>query len=174
VPRGEVKTTTGEEMLASRSALVTGSLGGIGFATAKALAALSCDITLNGFAEPRVIEDRLQEISASGVRARYHNADLWQPAHITELIETAQQAFGGLDVLVDNAKVRYFGAVQNFAPEHWDEALAVNLSARLAWLRPLLHMRLSPCIQTPQFVLGETSASPALGMPLSEGSQLCA
>ena len=33
------------------------------------------------------------------------------------------------DVVVNNAVVRYFGAVENFVPEHWDEALAVNLSA---------------------------------------------
>ena len=30
---------------------------------------------------------------------------------------------------MNNAVVRYFGAVETFAPEHWDEALAVNLSA---------------------------------------------
>jgi 3-hydroxybutyrate dehydrogenase len=35
-----------------KSALVTGSLGGIGFATARALTVLGCDITLTGFARP--------------------------------------------------------------------------------------------------------------------------
>jgi 3-hydroxybutyrate dehydrogenase len=122
-------------MLANKSALITGSLGGIGFATAKALAGLDCAITLNGFAAPEVIEARLAELRDQGIRARYHPADLRQPTQIAELIETTQQAHDGLDILVNNAVVRYFGAVENFAPDHWDEALAVNLSAPFHTIR---------------------------------------
>ena len=61
-------------MLNRKSALITGSLGGIGFATAKALAERGCDITLNGFAAADVIDARLGELAALGVRARYHDA----------------------------------------------------------------------------------------------------
>ncbi len=121
--------------LVQKSALITGSLGGIGFATAKALAGLVCDITLNGFAAPEIIEARLSEIQALGVRVRYHPADLREPVQIADLIETTRQEHGGLDILVNNAVVRYFGAVENFAPEHWDEALAVNLSAPFHTIR---------------------------------------
>ncbi len=116
-------------MLANKSALITGSLGGIGFATAKALAELGCAVTLNGFADEETIDARLTELRNLGVRARYHAADLRQPAQIADMIATTQQAHGGLDILVNNAVVRYFGAVEDFAPAHWDEALAVNLSA---------------------------------------------
>jgi 3-hydroxybutyrate dehydrogenase len=122
-------------MLKGKSALVTGSLGGIGFATAKALAALGCDITLNGFAAPEVIESCLSELRALGVRARYHGADLRQPVQIADLIATTTRDHGSLDILVNNAVVRYFGAVENFAPEDWDEALAVNLSAPFHTIR---------------------------------------
>jgi 3-hydroxybutyrate dehydrogenase len=116
-------------MLANASALITGSLGGIGFATAKALAEQGCAITLNGFAAPEIIEARLKDLRDLGARARYHPADLRHPAQIVDLIESTQQAHEGLDILVNNAVVRSFGAVENFAPDHWDEALAVNLSA---------------------------------------------
>jgi 3-hydroxybutyrate dehydrogenase len=122
-------------MLANKSALITGSLGGIGFATAKTLAGLGCDITLNGFAAPEIIEARLAELRALGVRACYHPADLREPAQIAGLIETTRQQHGGPDIMVNNAVVRYFGAVENFAPDHWDEALAVNLSAPFHTIR---------------------------------------
>src|SRR3954467_6322975 len=122
-------------MLKGKSALVTGSLGGIGIATAKALAALGCDITLNGFAAPEVIDSCLTELRALGVRARYHGADLRQPVQIADLIATTKRDHGSLDILVNNAVVRSFGAVEDFAPADWDEALAVNLSAPFHTIR---------------------------------------
>ena len=42
---------------------------------------------------------------------------------------------GGLDILVNNAVVRHFSPVENFPPEKWDEALAVNLSAPFHLIR---------------------------------------
>jgi hypothetical protein len=42
--------------------LITGSLGGIGFATARALATHGCSVTLNGVAPPEVIEARPTEL----------------------------------------------------------------------------------------------------------------
>jgi len=122
-------------MLQGKSALITGSLGGIGFATAKGLAQQGCNVMLNGFAPDALIRDRLAELQAFGVRAAYHGADLRQPAQIAQLVQTATETFGALDILVNNAVVRFFGPVEKFAPEHWDEALAVNLSAPFHTIR---------------------------------------
>ncbi|HWB97023.1 MAG TPA: SDR family oxidoreductase, partial [Bryobacteraceae bacterium] len=83
----------------------------------------------NGMGDGALIAERVAEIAALGVKARYHGADLRDPAQIGDLVESTRQAHGGPDIVVNNAVVRHFGAVENFAPEHWNEALAVNLSA---------------------------------------------
>lgn len=122
-------------MLHGKSALITGSLGGIGFATAKALAQQGCNVMLNGFAPDATIRARVAELEALGVRAGYHGADLRQPTQIAELVQATTETFGALDILVNNAVMRFFGAIEDFAPEHWDEALAVNLSAPFHTIR---------------------------------------
>jgi 3-hydroxybutyrate dehydrogenase len=122
-------------MVAGKSALITGSLGGIGFATAKALAAQGCNVMLNGFADAATIDARQSELRELGVGAAYHAADLRDPTQIADLIQTTAATHGSLDILVNNAVVRYFGAIENFAPEHWNEALAVNLSAPFHTIR---------------------------------------
>ena len=122
-------------MLHGKSAIITGSISGIGFAAARALAELGANITLNGFAAPEVIGTRLDELRALGIQARHHDADLRDPAQIAMLVRSTEDAHDGPDIIVNNAVVRYFGAVENFAPEHWDEALAVNLSAPFHMIR---------------------------------------
>jgi 3-hydroxybutyrate dehydrogenase len=122
-------------VLPNKSAIITGSLGGIGFATAQALAKQGCNITLNGFASQDVIDQRLAEIAALGVKARYHGADLRHPAQIADMVTTTHKDHGGPDIIVINAVVRSFAPVENFAPEAWDEALAVNLSAPFHLIR---------------------------------------
>ena len=116
-------------MLQDRSALITGSVGGIGFAPAKALAGLGCHVMLNGFAPPEVIAARVAELEALGVRAAHHPADLRDPAQIAALVEATATTFGGPDILVNNAVVRSFAPIEEFDPAAWDDALAVNLSA---------------------------------------------
>ena len=117
-------------MLKGKTALVTGSTQGLGLAIAERLAAEGCNVMLNGFGKPDAIEADRQRIEADhGVRALHHGADLADPAQIAALVEAAFSAFGGVDILVNNAVVRHFAPIEQFKPEDWDRALAVNLSA---------------------------------------------
>lgn len=123
----------------ARTALITGSLGGIGWATAQALAAQGCNVMLNGFAEAETIRARQEELADEHrVRAAYHGADLRDPAQIEALVRATVETLGSLDILVNNAVVRHFGPVEEFSPAHWDEALAVNLSAPFHAIRRAL------------------------------------
>ena len=72
------------------------------------------------------------------MRVLHHGADLAEPAEIAALVETALAAFGGVDILVNNAVVRHFAPIEDFKPEDWDRALAVNLSSAFHTTRLVL------------------------------------
>jgi len=123
-------------MLKGRTALVTGSIGGIGYATASALAAQGCNIMLNGFADPAEIEAQRAGLEkAHGVKARYHGADLRRTGDIEALVAATERKLGPVDILVNNAVVRHFASVEDFKPEDWQTALDVNLSAPFHLIR---------------------------------------
>jgi 3-hydroxybutyrate dehydrogenase len=123
-------------MLKGRCALITGSTQGLGYALAERLAAEGCNIVMNGFGEEDEIESRRRKLeSAHGVRAIHHGADVADAGQIADLVATARKTFGTVDVLINNAVVRYFSPIEEFKPEDWDRALAVNLSSAFHTVR---------------------------------------
>lgn len=125
-------------MLQGKCALITGSVGGIGFATARALAAQGCNIVLNGLADAESVSGRQRDIEALGVKALYHGADLRNASEIVALVQAATAAFGAVDILVNNAVVRHIAPIEEFPVERWEEALAVNLTAAFHLIRAVL------------------------------------
>jgi 3-hydroxybutyrate dehydrogenase len=123
--------------LTGRSALVTGSTGGLGRALADRLASEGSAVLLHGIADPGDGEALARETAARhGVRALYRRADLARPAEIEALMAHAAEALeGGPDIVVNNAVVRHFGPVEALAPADWDADIAVNLSAAFHTVR---------------------------------------
>jgi 3-hydroxybutyrate dehydrogenase len=112
-----------------KCALITGSVGGLGFAAAKRFAAAGCHVVLSGFAEAENIAAARREIEETGVRSIYSTADLRKPVEIEQMFREGEAAFGGIDILVNNAVVRCAAPVEDFPVDAWDEGIAVNLSA---------------------------------------------
>ena len=118
--------------LRGRTALVTGSSGGIGLAIATHLAAAGADLVLHGLETPEAVAPVLATLTAThGIAARYIPAQLADPAAITALVAEA----GPVDILVNNAASRHFGPVEAMPPEAWDTDIAVNLSAAFHLVR---------------------------------------
>ncbi|MBV8165360.1 MAG: SDR family oxidoreductase, partial [Alphaproteobacteria bacterium] len=88
-----------------------------------------CHVMLNGFAAPEMVARKRQEIEALGVMAGYHGADLSKPAEIEALVAETERTLGPVEILVNNAVTRHYAPVEDFPPDKWDYALAVNLSA---------------------------------------------
>src|SRR5690348_12551765 len=88
----------------TRAALVTGSTSGIGLAIARRLAVAGFDVAVNSFEPEAEASPALAQVG-DGVagRVRYFEADLADPAAAFALVGRVAEAFGRLDVLVNNA-----------------------------------------------------------------------
>jgi 3-hydroxybutyrate dehydrogenase len=123
-------------MLASKSAVVTGSTSGIGLAIARALAAEGANVMLNGFGQAADIEAARAGIEAEfKVGAHYSPADMARPAEIAGMIADAETAFGAVDILVNNAGIQFVSPVEDFPIEKWDQIIAINLSSAFHAMR---------------------------------------
>lgn len=122
--------------LKDKTALVTGSTSGIGLACARALAAEGANVILNGFGDLAEIETLRAEIEASnGGRTLYSNADLTSIEAIEAMMRDAADAFGTVDILINNAGVQHVAPVDQFPIEKWDLIIALNLSAAFHTIR---------------------------------------
>ncbi len=130
-------------MLKGKTALVTGSVQGLGFAIASALAANGCNVMLSGLASAGHAEAQRSALERqSGTNVTFNPADLSQPGQIKSLVDDTVARHGSLEILINNAVYRHRAPVDQFPDSEWDLALAVNVSAPFHLIKHSLpHMR---------------------------------
>jgi 3-hydroxybutyrate dehydrogenase len=127
---------SGNNILANKTALITGSTSGIGLGIAHALAAQGADIMLNGFGDAALIESLKKDVASRyGVRVLHHGADMTKPAEIEDMIRSTESQLGRLDVLVNNAGIQHVAPVEEFPVDRWDAVIAINLSSAFHTIR---------------------------------------
>jgi 3-oxoacyl-[acyl-carrier protein] reductase len=109
--------------VAGKTAIVTGAATGIGAATAKLLAARGARVVAAGLQG-----DALREtVAAIGGEAVAIEADVSDPEQIEAVAARAQEAFGGADILVNNAAIYPLGPWHEADAAEWDAVFATNV-----------------------------------------------
>jgi NAD(P)-dependent dehydrogenase (short-subunit alcohol dehydrogenase family) len=92
------------DSFSSKVAIVTGGGSGIGKEVAMRLVRAGASVVIGGRDEAK-LKQAATEIDPTGARVRFHAGDIARPQTASALVETANQAFGGVDILVNNAGV---------------------------------------------------------------------
>ena len=116
-------------------ALVTGASAGIGAATAKRLARDGFTVIVNYAGNAASAEAVVREIQAADGQAITARADVADPAAVRRLFDHAEAAFGGVDVLVNNAGIMKLARLADADDALFDQTIAVNLKGVFNTLR---------------------------------------
>jgi 3-oxoacyl-[acyl-carrier protein] reductase len=113
--------------LDGKVAVVTGASKGIGAQIARQLAEEGAAVVVNYASSQQDAERVVNEIEGRGGRAIAVRANIAEPAEIPHLFEEARRAFGAIDVLVNNAGIYEFGALEDVTPEHFHKQFNLNV-----------------------------------------------
>ncbi len=120
---------------ATRVAIVTGASRGIGAAVAERLARDGFAVVVNYAGDAAPAEALVRKLEAAGGRALAARADVSDPGAVRGLFEAAETAFGGVDVLVNNAGIMTLANVADTEDAAFDRLVAVNLKGTFNALR---------------------------------------
>jgi 3-hydroxybutyrate dehydrogenase len=117
-----------DQILAGRTALITGSTSGIGHGIAMLYAKAGARVMLNGFGKPEDIARARAEVGAAmgGGDAPYSAADLSKPEAVRQMVKEAEASLGQIDILVNNAGIQFVAPIDEFPDDRWDAIIAIN------------------------------------------------
>ena len=110
--------------LAGKVALVTGGARNIGRAICRSLAAGGASVMVNANTSRAEAE---KTVGMIGAKADLHIADVTKPEQVKALVEATVKRFGRLDLLVNNAAVRFETSFEKMKYEEWKSVLAIVL-----------------------------------------------
>ncbi|MBV9999023.1 MAG: glucose 1-dehydrogenase [Verrucomicrobia bacterium] len=115
--------------LKGKVAIVTGGNSGIGLAIVLELAKQDANIVIDYVSHPEATEDLEKQVAALGDQAIGVKADVSKVDELQNLIDTAVQRFGRLDIMVNNAGIETRTSIVDTTEEQYDKVLAVNLKS---------------------------------------------
>jgi len=126
-------------MLAGKTALITGSTSGIGYAAASKLAEAGANIVLHGLMNPAEGEELRQEFEKKyAVQCLFNSADISTAEGNEELVADSLEKFSEIDILINNAGIQFTAPVEDFPVAKWDAIIGINLSSAFHTTRLLV------------------------------------
>ncbi len=116
-------------MLEDKVAIVTGANSGIGRAIALGLAHAGADVTIDYVVNPESAQELEAEIQQLGEKAIMVDADVSQIADLQMLVDKTIEAFGRLDIFVNNAGIETRTSLLDTTEAQFDKVMAVNLKS---------------------------------------------
>lgn len=127
--------------LADATVIITGASSGIGDATARLLAADGAQVVLAARREERLV-DLKATIEADGGSARVVPTDVTDRTQVQALIDAAVDAYGGVDVLINNAGLMPLSLMKNVHEDEWERMVDVNIKGVLYGVGAVLPLML--------------------------------
>jgi NAD(P)-dependent dehydrogenase (short-subunit alcohol dehydrogenase family) len=112
---------------AGKIVLVTGAQQGIGRAMATEFAAAGADVAINWLDDEAAAEQVAKEVRAQGRRAYRVRADIGRIDKVRAMVAAVEEAFGPIDVLINNAGVFPRVPFLEMTERDWDHVLGINL-----------------------------------------------
>jgi 3-oxoacyl-[acyl-carrier protein] reductase len=116
-------------------AIITGASRGIGAAVAERLGSDGFIVVINYSGDANPAEALARRIENAGGRALAAKADVRDPTAVRGMFDAAEAAFGGVDVLVNNAGIMKLAKIADSDDTLFDQQIAVNLKGTFNALR---------------------------------------
>jgi NAD(P)-dependent dehydrogenase (short-subunit alcohol dehydrogenase family) len=133
----------GSDRLMDKKIVITGADSGIGRAVALAFAREGADLVVSYLDEEADAQETKRLVEEAGGKCILVPGDIADPEHCRKLIQKAVDAFGRIDVLVNNAAHQMtFQSPEEISDEEWERTFAVNISAMFYLCKAAIpHMR---------------------------------
>ncbi len=162
----------GSGRLEGKKAIITGGDSGIGRAVALAFAREGADVLISYLDEEEDAAETRRLIEEAGRKAVLVPGDIGEAAHCRRIIERAVEAFGRIDVLVNNAAHQAtFDAPEEISDEEWEKTFRVNIHAMFYLTKAALpHMGEGSSIINTTSVNADTPSPQLLAYATTKGA----
>jgi NAD(P)-dependent dehydrogenase (short-subunit alcohol dehydrogenase family) len=161
VPDCGEESYQGSGKLTDKIAVITGGDSGIGRAVAIAYAREGADVLISYLSEDSDAKDTADYVEKAGRRAVLVKGDIADPQHCRDIIQTAVDELGGIDILVSNAAYQMtHETLEEISDDEWDYTFDTNIGAMFRLCKAAI-----PHMKSGASIIGSSSVNSDMPSP---------